>query len=70
MSKTPLRSLKAIAVVAGLVIAQGAVLSQQSSPVRAANVGTNIQLYNNVYQSTAGTATTLTVVGSGFAANS
>ncbi|HXT37026.1 MAG TPA: hypothetical protein VN837_15735, partial [Chloroflexota bacterium] len=68
MSKTPLRSLKAIAVVAGLVIAQGAVLSQQSSPVHA-NTGTNIQLYNNVYQSTAGTATTLTVVGSGFAAN-
>jgi len=68
MSKTPLRSLRTIAVAAGLIVTQGMVLTQQSSPV-SANTGTNIQLYNNVYTSVAGTPTTLTVVGSGFAPN-
>ncbi|HVA90539.1 MAG TPA: hypothetical protein VNL71_11945, partial [Chloroflexota bacterium] len=66
MSKTPLRSLKAIAVVAGLVFAQGAVLTQQSSPVHA-NAST---AFITVQQAPGvGGAQQLSVTGSGFTPN-
>jgi hypothetical protein len=63
-------------VAAGLIIAQGAVLTQQSSPV-SANTGTQLAIFSGatltspgVYQAQAGTALQLAVSGAGFAANS